>query len=185
MKDSLKQQLTTAGIGSAAGAAGFAAAKGLGNDTATSATVGAGVGLTAALLAAIINRKVSQRSPLMSPANAAVTSAAGGAGIGLASLTGMNAISANAGYKAGMNKASDFILDLATKPDAPIQNALGKSLLELGRLPGRPAKWKPDAPWIKNVFNAARRHKRIGASALLGLASTPFIYSALRGNGSD
>jgi hypothetical protein len=185
MKESVRQNLTTAGIGTAAGAAGFAAAKGLGNDGATSTAVGAGVGLTAALLAAVINRKVKQRPPLMSPTNAAIASATGGGAIGIASLTGMNALSENDSYKKGVSKASDFILDLATKPNAPIQNAFGKSLLELGSLSGTPAAWDNNSSWIKNVFNAARRHKRIGASALIGLASTPFIYNALRGNGSD
>ena len=185
MKESLRQNLTTAGIGTAAGAAGFAAAKGLGNDGATSTAVGAGVGITAALLAAVINRKVKQQSPLMSPGNATIASALGGGSLGIASLTGMNAISENAQYKSSVNKAKNFIEDLAYAPNAPLKNAFGNALLDIGNLPGYPEPWSDKNSWIKNVFNAARRHKRIGASALIGAASMPFIYNALRGNGSD
>lgn len=185
MKESVRQNLTAAGIGTAAGAAGFAAAKGLGNDGATSTAVGAGVGLTAALLAAVINRKVKQRPPVMSPGNAAVTSALGGGSLGIASLTGINTVLDSAQYKSGVNKAHNFVEGLAKSPNSPIKNAFGKALLDIGKLPGSPQPWSDNNSWIKNVFNAARRHKRIGASALIGLASTPFIYNALRGNGSD
>lgn len=185
MKESVRQNLTTAGIGTAAGAAGFAAAKGLGNDGATSTAVGAGVGLTAALLAAVIHRKTSQRSPIMSPGAAATTSLIGGGAVGMGSLAGMNAISDNAQYKTGVNKAKNFIYAMAAQPDAPIKNAFGRALLDIGRLSSPASEWSDNKSWIKNVFNAARRHKRIGASALIGAASMPFIYNALRGNGSD
>ena len=186
MKESVRQNLTTAGIGTAAGAAGFAAAKGLGNDGATSTAVGAGVGLTAALLAAVIHKKTSQRSPMMSPGAAVSTSLIGGGAVGMGSLAGMHALSESDLFKNTQKKSVSLIDSLINKKNAPVQNAIGKAFKELGGLTPAPAdKWDSKSSFVKNIFNAARRHKRIGGSMLLGAASMPFIYNALRGNGSD
>ena len=204
-KDSgLKKDATTVGLGLAAGAAGYGAAKLFDKSNHEAAAAGAVTAGVASLLAHLINKKLSERHPILSPANAALAATATGAGTSAASLGVMNVLKDKLGptIASGYNKTLDAIAPSASSTQQRTQNFIRtgirdthddivnsykKWVADIAREAGRkPNKLDPSKPGkLIKLLNATLQNKRKAASLVLGATAIPYAYNFIRGNGSD
>lgn len=200
---SLRKDASTVGLGLAAGAAGYGAAKLFDKSNHEAAAAGAVTAGVASLLAHLINKKLSERHPILSPVNAGIAATAAGAGTSAASLGVMNVLKDKLGptVSSAYSKALDAIAPSASTQQRTqnfirtgirdthddIVNSYQKWVAGIAREANRvPNQLDPSKPGkLIKLLNATLKNKRKAASLVLGAAAIPSVYNFIRGNGSD
>ena len=187
MNSDTKATLSTLGTGLTAAAAGYGASSAMGGDNASSLMTGTLSGIMAALLAHMIVRKtIKEQSPLVSGPTAGAASLFAGTTTGVGALGGLSWLENKYG-----NKINNFLPDLYTKGQQSgngflqaLSGTLSNYHNDISANLNRVGTGSNSSTYAKILGPVLRNKKAFGAG-LVGLATMPIIYKALRGNGSD